>query len=1563
IAGFPALAQKETSEPALLAGFSAFSKHLNAFLASPSPDSSTLTSALTFLTSGVSDSKATLRRAHFMCLQTGLVGDSLKSLSEKQLAPLVDAAVKIVDKIQAAGVALLDPKKETPFLAEGYLAVRWLLCVIEWESKSGKNVTAGTLEKKKFFPTLLSTPAAKSWFLNEKYYAKLLTSAEEQLPFLDSLITVLKDINLYNLVGSSDSVQEKMPLASSLSFFMVLSTFPTVRRHAAACVKSLIESNDEVLARVCRMGRLGLGAILQDPTKFVAPPSINPSMVIVSASDSTTESTTAWADDKTRASKEFSSRLFTGLHSLIPLMEPSDAPPSRPLLESALMDLVILTTHPMVSSTVGSDVWIRLCLRADVDPTNLVERFGPQVVTLWMDSVSASAAKPVEDATLGGLGKGVPESFRRATLSALTLFTSVAPEAVMACLLPKVFDALDDKLVEGISAQDVEIWKGEEGVLVIDPLNRKKNNDDDDRPRTAEEKWERELRKEIQAKKGASAIQPKPAASKPAGKPANAKAAAQAKAEKEAERVQLEKESEIRKHVSEIQAKVLAGLEALESVISGVVNSLDDEAKEVFELWSNKVVRAVLRVVSRELTVCRKGKEVPKGAVLVGRKVIDVFRSVAKTTDYRTQMIISSGWDVATLRLMGIEEGGEGIPEELCKKTLSGLVVVATKLLVAGKGEFTASDPLSPGSFAYIYPLVSTIIQKAGRTTTFKDKMLTELIMYASDILISHCGLGGSPFVPRQAMLHDLVELVTKYPRLHGAAREGILTLCVSLENAVADEDFDDLEDSIQQLMKDDERAITNELLDALLSVEPVARQTACAALQHMSVPEGSKDGLAASRVWVAKFDDNEGISTEAERVWEMWNEDASLQKGSFEGVLSLITHDVDAIRSSAGRSLAAALQVTPDLVGATMEKLYHLYEEKNVVPMPEYDEYGMVIPESLNKKDEWPARSGIAQALKASANLLTESDPLTRFFKFMIEQEALGDREEKVRSQMLEAGVAAINGPGKHLVAPLVKIFSDVLSRPAAASQTSDWIRESTVILLGTVAQHLDAKDKKIPEVVDRLVETLKTPSEVVQVAVSECLPALVKPMTDGIDSLIQRLLRMLFDSPKYAERRGAAYGLAGVVRGRGISALKEYGIMNSLKDAVEDKKKIERREGALFAYEALSFSLGRLFEPYVIQILPLLLVCYGDSNKDVRTATSDACSTIMSKLSGHCVKLVMPSLLKGLEDKAWRAKTGSIEMLGSMASLAPKQLSISLPTIVPRLCEVLSDSHQKVQETAKDALNQFGRVIKNPEIQELVPTLIAALVDPNSKTLPALTALIDTSFVHYIDSPSLALIVPVLQRGLTERATETKKKAAQIVGQMASLTDQKDLIPYLSTLLPGLKDVLVDPVPETRGIAAKALGSMFAKLGESNFPGLVSELLQTVKSEVSAVDRSGAAQGLSEILAGTNIEKMEGLLPEVIHNAMSVRPFVREGFMTMLVFLPVTFGDRFQPYLASIIPPVLRGLADEQETVRDMALKAGKVVVKNYATKAVDLLLPELETGLFDDNWRIRQSSLQLM
>jgi hypothetical protein len=396
--------------------------------------------------------------------------------------------------------------------------------------------------------------------------------------------------------------------------------------------------------------------------------------------------------------------------------------------------------------------------------------------------------------------------------------------------------------------------------------------------------------------------------------------------------------------------------------------------------------------------------------------------------------------------------------------------------------------------------------------------------------------------------------------------------------------------------------------------------------------------------------------------------------------------------------------------------------------------------------------------------------------------------------------------------------------------------------------------------------------------------------------------------------------------------------------------------------AFELFSVILGRIFEPYTIQIVPQLLTSFGDPSIEVRSACLDAAKACFANLSSYGVKQILPTLLEGLDEPQWRSKKGACDLLGAMAYLDPQQLAASLPDIIPPLTIVLNDSHKEVRTAANRSLQRFGDVISNPEVKGLVGILLKALSDPTKYTDEALDALIKVSFIHYLDAPSLALIVRILERGLADRST-TKRKSAQIIGSLAHLTERKDLITHLPILVAGLKIAIVDPVPTTRATASKALGSLIEKLGEDTLPDLIPNLMSTLKSETGAGDRLGSAQALSEVLAGLGTTRLEETLPSILQNVSSKKAAVREGFMSLFIFLPACFGNSFASYLSKIIPPILAGLADEVDTIRETALRAGRLLVKNFATKSIDLLLPELERGLADDSHRIRLSSVELV
>ena len=138
----------------------------------------------------------------------------------------------------------------------------------------------------------------------------------------------------------------------------------------------------------------------------------------------------------------------------------------------------------------------------------------------------------------------------------------------------------------------------------------------------------------------------------------------------------------------------------------------------------------------------------------------------------------------------------------------------------------------------------------------------------------------------------------------------------------------------------------------------------------------------------------------------------------------------------------------------------------------------------------------------------------------------------------------------------------------------------------------------------------------------------------------------------------------------------------------------------GSLLAIAMLSQGLGRVFEPFIMQALTYVLQSIGDGNVHVRQAAEEASKIVMSQLTGPGVKLILPTLLKGLEEDAWRAKSAAIEMLGDMAFCAPTQLSSGLPMVVPKLIDTLGDSHTKVQESAVSSLKKIASVIKNPEV-----------------------------------------------------------------------------------------------------------------------------------------------------------------------------------------------------------------------------------------------------------------------
>jgi hypothetical protein len=966
---------------------------------------------------------------------------------------------------------------------------------------------------------------------------------------------------------------------------------------------------------------------------------------------------------------------------------------------------------------------------------------------------------------------------------------------------------------------------------------------------------------------------------------------------------QLKKEAEIRLQIKHLEARLLRGI--------GIVSSLATGPPTEAGVWMGAAVKALVDVINA-------------GAGLVtGNAAPDAYILCAERLPTRIGAL-RPFIGIATLRALDVPH----LPESLVQEPLGALVTrVLYRLRFSGE-----QRPFDTVSLTYILPLVFLVLQNGGFGES--DDADAQLVL-ALEFLTFHTDACSDVLVPRDQVLSVLISSMQMYNQHYKMIKDCLADLCRCVAPNINDVEI------------------------AILAKGAIVPQVSVrtSVLQSISAEIDLSELEFSDEMWLAAHDD---VAENVELGREIWEESGfEISQDSPFKMLPYLERPDKQLRRAAARALAEAIKIQPSTFTDVLTRLETSYKELAKPRVPQLDEYGM--PRKMDLSDPWEARNGIALAFKELGPVFVEN-LLDDFLRFLIEQGPLGDKNPNVREEMVEAATSIITLHGKDKVEPLMKTFEETLEAPDKGSEFTDRVNEAVIIMYGALARHLKQGDSRVPKVVDRLLETLSTPSEAVQYAVAECLPPLVRASSDKTLDYVQRVLDHLFNSKKYAARRGAAYGLAGIVHGKGISALREFRIMSTLKGAIENKKDVNHREGALLAYELLSTILGRIFEPYVIQIVPQLLSSFGDASADVRDGCLAAAKSCFSSLSSYGVKRILPTLLDGLDDQQWRSKKGACDLLGAMAYLDPQQLAQSLPEIIPPLTGVLNDSHKEVRLAANRSLKRFGEVINNPEIKSLVDVLLKALSDPTKYTDDALDSLIKVQFVHYLDAPSLALVTRILERGLGDRSA-TKRKSAQVIGSLAHLTERKDLVTHLPILVAGLKVAIVDPVPTTRATASKALGSLIEKLGEDALPDLIPGLMQTLKSDTGAGDRLGSAQALSEVLAGLGTSRLEETLPTILQNVASSKASVREGFMSLFIFLPVCFGNSFANYLSRIIPPILSGLADDLESIRDTSLRAGRLLVKNFATKSIDLLLPELERGLADDSYRIRLSSVELV
>lgn len=133
-------------------------------------------------------------------------------------------------------------------------------------------------------------------------------------------------------------------------------------------------------------------------------------------------------------------------------------------------------------------------------------------------------------------------------------------------------------------------------------------------------------------------------------------------------------------------------------------------------------------------------------------------------------------------------------------------------------------------------------------------------------------------------------------------------------------------------------------------------------------------------------------------------------------------------MREATAHSIAEGVKIHPAQVGEAIQKLVAEYREKVRTALlrarsmtdlrdqakelvPTYDQFGMIVEESLTVEDPWRTRVAQMTTFKYISAYFEATD-VVAFFDLLIRGDALGDRNQAVRSGALD--VSAL--PSRHV-------------------------------------------------------------------------------------------------------------------------------------------------------------------------------------------------------------------------------------------------------------------------------------------------------------------------------------------------------------------------------------------------------------------------------------------------------------------------------------------------------------------------------------------------------------------
>eukprot|EP00438_Fugacium_kawagutii_P018065 Skav221810 [mRNA] locus=scaffold2435:150008:164231:- [translate_table: standard] len=289
------------------------------------------------------------------------------------------------------------------------------------------------------------------------------------------------------------------------------------------------------------------------------------------------------------------------------------------------------------------------------------------------------------------------------------------------------------------------------------------------------------------------------------------------------------------------------------------------------------------------------------------------------------------------------------------------------------------------------------------------------------------------------------------------------------------------------------------------------------------------------------------------------------------------------------------------------------------------------------------------------------------------------------------------------------------------------------------------------------------------------------------------------------------------------------------------------------------------------------------------------------------------------------------------------------------------LMDWHQEKAAETLDELLETALAPKTDAVKRRGAAMGAAAEDGKSNCDPEMVKEAAREAINKVGSIISSGLASDIAATAATSCPEIKAIAPQLISAMTDGAQSPGSREGLPAYPPGNEGKICRYEAKRRATSAKAFGTLANALPEDMLGDVLPWLFEMLRSPGSAVERSGAAHGSSMFVAKLEVLMAKG--PDRIEMLPEAEPEAREGYTGLFCYLPVAMGSIFEPYIEEVITTLFKGMSDDTASVRDTALKAAQTITKHFGSSHTALLLPPLEEGVFDGDWRIRHGAVQLM